>query len=182
MGLSYMEKNCIETKVAQLLLEYGYNQDTDTYIDIVDFAQKWGFSVGNAFLPDREDGFIAIRPISRTEKPEKTIGVNINRPLYFKRFIIAHEFAHSILHYKNGEIFLHRENKKGKDDEENDADYFAAALLMPEKSFSRTYHQYKSEKMAENEIYLKLAEIYKAPLESVLRRISEVNSIAHESD
>ena len=182
MGLNYMEKNLIEEQVARLLSDYGYNQDIDTYIDIVDFTQKYGFSVGNAFLPDREDGFLAIRPIPRTKKSEKTIGVNVNRPLDFKRFIIAHEFAHSILHYKTGEIFLHRENKKGKDNEENDADYFAAALLMPAKSFSRTYQQYKSEKMSENEIYLKLSEIYKAPLESVLRRISEVNSIVRESD
>lgn len=179
MELDYMEKKTIEEKVTTLLSQYGYNPISDDYVDIVDFVKKSGFSVGNALLPDSEDGFLAIRPSSKVKgNVDKTIGVNVNRLLELKRFIIAHEFAHSVLHYKDGQIFLHRENKKGKDGEENDADYFAAALLMPQESFKRTYQQYKDEKLAENVIYLKLAAVYKAPLESVLRRISEVNSIA----
>lgn len=179
MELNYMEKKNIEEKITDLLSQYGYNLISDDHIDIVNFVKKNGFSVGNALLPDSEDGFLAIRPDSKAkDNVEKIIGVNVNRSLELKRFIVAHEFAHSVLHYRDEQIFLHRENKKGKDGEENDADYFAAALLMPQKSFKRTYQQYKNEGLSDNLIYLKLAAIYKTPLESVLRRISEVDSIA----
>lgn len=179
MELNYMEKKTIKEKATTLLSQYGYNPISDDYVDIVDFVKKLGFSVGNASLPDSEDGFLAIRPSPNVkDKIDKVIGVNVNRSLELKRFIIAHEFAHSVLHYQKGQIFLHRENKKGKDEEENDADYFAAALLMPQKSFNRIYQKYRADGLAENVIYLNLALIYKVPLESVLRRISEINCIA----
>jgi len=124
-----MEKNKIETQVTTLLKEYGYLFDKDDYVDIVDFVQHFGFIVGNAQLCDGEDGFLAIQASNMAKDEadisnDKIIGVNSKRSLDWKRFIIAHEFAHSVLHYKTGEIYLHRENKKGKDDEENDADYF----------------------------------------------------------
>lgn len=172
-----MEKKVIEGKVAELLYQYGYRQDKDNYVDIVDFVQKKGFSVGNALLPDSEDGFLAIQPNGNTN--EKIIGVNAGRPIEFKRFIIAHEFAHSVLHYKDGQVFLHRENKKGKDDEENDADYFAAALLMPFQSFKRVYEQLKVAELSDKTICLNLAVTYGVPCESVARRIEEINLLTN---
>jgi len=179
MRLSDMEKNQIETQVATLLAEYGYNSDKDDYVNIVDFVQHLGFIVGNAKLDDAEDGFLAIQTSDMAKdgdgtSNDKIIGVNAKRSLDWKRFIIAHEFAHSVLHYKTGEIYLHRESKKGKDAEENDADYFAAALLMPKESFKRLYDKFKSDGLNDTAIYLQLASIFKVPFDSVPRRISEV--------
>lgn len=175
-----MEKNKIETQVTTLLKEYGYLFDKDDYVDIVDFVQHLGFIVGNAQLSDGEDGFLAIQASNMAKNGagisnDKIIGVNSKRSLDWKRFIIAHEFAHSVLHYKTGEIYLHRENKKGKDDEENDADYFAAALLMPKESFKRLYNQFKKEGLNDTAICLQLATVFKVPFDSVSRRISEVS-------
>lgn len=174
-----MEKKQIETQVAALLQEYGYNSDKDDYVNIVDFVQHLGFIVGNAKLADDEDGFLAIQTSDMAKygdgiSNDKIIGVNAKRSLDWKRFIIAHEFAHSILHYKTGEIYLHRENKKGKDAEENDADYFAAALLMPEESFRRLHDKFKNDGLSDTALYLQLASIFKVPFDSVPRRISEV--------
>jgi len=175
MGLNFMEKKVIEEKVTRLLSQNGYNPEKDNYVDIVDLVKKEGFSVGNVLLSDSDDGFLAIRPAKNTY--EKIIGVNATRSIELKRFIIAHEFAHSVLHYESGQIFLHRENKKGKDEEENDADYFAAALLMPRRSFQRVYEQLKAAELSESTIRLNLAMIYGVPAESVVRRIKEVNSL-----
>lgn len=174
-----MDKKQIETQVTVLLKEYGYVFEKDDYVDIVDFVQHFGFIVGNAKLDDHEDGFLAIQTSDMAKNGnelanDKIIGVNAKRSLDWKRFIIAHEFAHSVLHYKVGEIYLHRENKKGKDEEENDADYFAAALLMPEESFKRLYRQFKEAGSNETAICLQLSTIFKVPLDSVSRRISEV--------
>lgn len=173
MGLNSMEKSIIENEVKTLLTQHGYNSDKDNYVDIVDLVQKEGFMVGNATLSDDEDGFLAIRP-SRSVG-DKLIGVNRTRPIELKRFIIAHEFAHSILHYRDGEVVLHRENVKGKGEEENDADYFAAALLMPSASFKRIYEQLQGAELSVEIICLNLATIYRVPLESVRRRIEELD-------
>ena len=97
MGLNFMEKKVIEEKVTSLLSQHGYNPKSDNYVDIVDLVKKEGFSVGNALLSDSDDGFLAIRPTESNY--DKIIGVNANRSIELKRFIIAHEFAHSVLHY-----------------------------------------------------------------------------------
>lgn len=174
-----MEKKQIEIQVAALLEEYGYNPDKDDYVNIVDFVQHLGFIVGNAKLDDAEDGFLAIQTSDMAKdgdgtSNDKIIGVNAKRSLDWKRFIIAHEFAHSVLHYKTGEIYLHRESKKGKGEEENAADYFAAALLMPKESFKRLYDKFKNDSLNDTAIYLQLASIFKVPFDSVPRRVSEV--------
>ena len=48
MELSFMEKQEIEKQVTSLLTQYQYSFKRDDYVDIVDFVQKLGFTVGNA--------------------------------------------------------------------------------------------------------------------------------------
>lgn len=183
MELSAMEKREIEKKVQELLKGFGYHPETDDYFDVVKFAGSHGFVVGNSELPDNEDGFLIMQPDSVGTREdngigEKVIGVNSARPMADKRFIIAHEFGHSILHYKDEKIYLHRENKKGKDEQENDADYFAAALLMPEESFRRSYSELKKSGKKQGAICVELAKRYRTSLESVLRRLDELDITA----
>lgn len=183
MELSIMDKHTIEQQVKILLLQYGYHSETDDYVDIVRFVQSLGFVVGNAALGDNEDGFLAMRPSNLVKNKDnlsndKVIGVNANRTLDWKRFIIAHEFAHSVLHYKEGQVYLHREHIKGKNCDENDADYFAAALLMPRDSFVRMHDHLTSQGLTDNALCMQLASIYRVPLDSVSRRIDEVITTA----
>lgn len=180
MRLSNMEKKQIDAQAATLLSNYGYSTERDDYVNIVDFVQKLGYTVGNAQLDDSEDGFLAIQASDIAKdgngtSNDKIIGVNAKRSFDWKRFIIAHEFAHSNLHYKAGNpTYLHRENTKGKSSEENDADYFAAALLMPKESFRRLYNQFKKSGLNETATCLQLAAIFKVPFDSVVRRVEEV--------
>lgn len=181
MGLSNMDKRTIEQQATLLLAQYGYDTITDDYVDVVNFVQALGFVVGNAALDDNEDGFLAMRPSSFANKDndlssDKIIGVNAKRTLEWKRFIIAHEFAHSVLHYKEGQVYLHREHIKGKNCDENDADFFAAALLMPRDSFIRVYNQLTRQGLKSNALYMQLATIFRVPFDSVPRRIDEVFS------
>lgn len=56
-----MEKRLeIEKNVESLLKQSGYSENTDSYMDIIDFAHHYGFNVVNADLDEKEDGFIAI--------------------------------------------------------------------------------------------------------------------------
>lgn len=181
MELNKLEKQKIENLVKPLLEQYGYSFKYDTYVDIVSFVRNLGFVVGTSKLPPNEDGFIIIQPDklvdeSKNINSDKIIGVNSDASFDWKRFVIAHEFAHSILHYKEGTVYLHRENKKGKSEEENDADYFAAALLMPKESFKREYDKLESSGLNRNAICYMLSSIFQTPFDSVSRRIDEVCS------
>lgn len=50
-----------------------------------------------------------------------------------RRFIIAHEYAHYILHKNRSVQYAHRDTSKREAPEEKEADFFARCLLMPEK-------------------------------------------------
>ena len=89
-----------------------------------------------------------------------------------KRFIIAHELGHYILHCKDEKIYAHRESAHGRSDEENDVDYFAACLLMPANSFKTAFEKTKSISFIEK--IKELQRIFDVPFESVVRRIDEL--------
>ena len=173
-----MEKHLIAEKANKLLTQFGYNSDYDTCIDITRLATSVGFRVGESSrLHFKDDGFISV---SR-DKKNLIIGVNNDRTIEEKRFIVAHELAHYFLHCVDSDLkdtIMHREHIKGKNEDENDADYFAACILMPEKSFVRQYKKLKEEQSDFSDIIDCLQAIYKTPRESIKRRIEEVCSKA----
>ena len=170
-----MNRGAIENMVQEWLSAYGYSFEHGQDIDIVKFARHHGFIVGNAVLDDNDDGFLAIHP---KRAKGKVIGVNRNLSLEWKRFIIAHELAHYALHYDGKEIYLHREHQQGRNDMENDADYFAAALLMPRESFRRVFDTLQISGLSGKVLVKSLAEKFIVPVESAERRISEVGRTA----
>jgi Zn-dependent peptidase ImmA (M78 family) len=176
-----MKRKSIEKKSNKLLVENLNNIEGP--IDIIELAQRIGFRVGLASLPNEEDGFIIVdNDITTIETltgitVDKVIGINSKRDLQTKRFIIAHEIGHYILHYEteeSGGMYAHRENRKGKDKKENEADFFAACLLMPKKSFKERYDELKRKDVKKSDIELLLQNYFNVPKESVERRIEEV--------
>lgn len=170
-----MEKQIISKKVETLLNQFGYRDDVDTYVDVSKLATLVGFKVGESKgLNFKDDGFMSVSK----DKNKLLIGVNDDRTLEEKRFIVAHELAHYFLHYKNSNLettIMHREHVKGKNDEENDADFFAACLLMPTKIFKKKYNMLKTQSLDISEIIDRLQLIFKTPRESIRRRIEEVS-------
>lgn len=173
-GLSIMDKQTIEKIVNDLLVQSGYNDGIDAYVDIAKLARFAGFRVGEtSLLPFKDDGFISISK----DKKKKIIGVNNDRAFEEKRFIVAHELAHYFLHYKDsycGDAIMHREHVKGKNAQENDADYFAACILMPKESFSKLYHGLCAKKHTQTQIIDYLQIVFRTPRESIKRRIEEI--------
>ena len=170
-GLSIMEKKVIENRANAVLSAFQKAYGNCVYVDAVKLARFFGFSVEEKNnLPINEDGYIVVSE----DKTEKSIVVNNARSIEFKRFIIAHELAHYLLHYTGEEgLFEHRENKKGKSTEENDADYLAACVLMPAEAFKEQYKLLRK-KYTPRGTVRELQIIFRTPEESVERRIAEV--------
>ncbi len=169
----------IEEKALKLLNESKLPPSED-YVDVISIARKQGFEVVKALIKDDADGFIIIQPDEASimgVETDKLIGINARRPLEWNRFIIAHELGHFCLHYsqeKNNGLFAMREHKKGKDELENDADFFAACLLMPKERFENTYRNLTKSGLRNDEITIVLKKRFVTTEKMVERRIEEL--------
>lgn len=179
-GLNDMEKRKIADESKKILEEFNYQSGE---VDVLELAKQLGFQVGIAPLIDEEDGFIIVDDSTNSIqkltglRTDKIIGVNSERDIQTKRFIIAHELGHYCLHYEeevSDGMYAHRENRKGKNDNENDADFFAACLLMPGKSFDKKYRELRDKELSEDDIVILLANHFNVPKESAARRVVEI--------
>lgn len=158
-----MDKASIEQKAMETLQLVQLNEDTEA-IDVIDIAKKLGFIVGNAGLEDDVDGFIIVEKGKKEilgQKTDRIIGVNATKELNWKRFIIAHEIGHYKLHYDekiNNGIYAHREHKKGKSEQENEADFFAACILMPREQFVKKASELIAKGLTKDEMIILLAD------------------------
>ena len=127
-------------------------------VDPVVLANKLGIKVSNALFSDSSlSGMIAKRGNS------VSILVNDSDSPNRKRFTIAHELGHQLLHlhtdgeFIDSELDLYRieevEGSKGKHIEEIEANKFAAALLMDANYIKQYWEKTKS--------VIELAEIFK---------------------
>jgi Zn-dependent peptidase ImmA (M78 family) len=88
------------------------------------------YSVGGAF--DRE---------------KKTIYLAVDESPIRQAFTIAHELGHLILHKKKQDLFFRHQVKEFNGDskeDEREANWFAASLLMPKEMVVKTWNEYKS--------------------------------------
>lgn len=177
-----MKNETIEQKVQETFEQVNYNDKSDA-IDVIGIAQKLGFVVGNAQLDNNEDGFILVQEGKRGIlgiQTDKLIGVNASKELPWKRFVIAHEIGHYILHYNKEAdkgMYAHRDHIKGKDSTENEADYFAANLLMPKEKFRKRYEELAQKNLQTDDITILLAEKFGVTHDMVTRRYKELQLI-----
>lgn len=167
----------IEDVVADLLVNFGYNNEKDTCLKIIAFVQNLGFNPGNSNFDESVDSMIIIRAsdLERTDAfGDKIIAVNSNRSFERKRFLIAYEFACYILNHKGEKFFKH--TKRASVCEE-DLSYFALALLMPKTSFKQYYNKLKSNGTFGNSLIIQLSSEYQVALENVSQRIQDLKEL-----
>lgn len=174
-----MDKAIIEQKANETLQLTQLNEDVES-VDIIDIAKKLGFVVGNAGLEDDVDGFIIVEKGKDEllgQNTDRIIGVNATKELNWKRFIIAHEIGHFRLHYNENEnsgIYAHREHKKGKNEQENEADFFAACILMPRERFVRKAKELMEKGLTKDEMIILLADKFCVTHKMTERRFGEL--------
>lgn len=98
-------------------------------VDIYAVAEYLGLDVKEEAMADELSGYIEPR------KDGWVVGVNSYHHPNRQRFTIAHELGHFLLHKpKDRHVDITFARRAGRrDDMENEADQFAANLLMPEK-------------------------------------------------
>lgn len=136
-----MTKDDIEKVAHQTLIEHGMYSIP---VDPVVIANRLGIRVSNAVFSDASiSGMIAQRG------GKKSMLVNSNDSIERKRFTIAHELGHSILHFDNeGEfvdsatdLFRTEAPTDGPHNKEVEANAFAAALLMDAELVKKVWNE-----------------------------------------
>lgn len=130
----------------------------ENYIDkppvpVIELAKNYGYEVVEVKLPSNIAGFVNVQ--------DRIIYVNNSDSETRKAFTVAHELGHIKLHSseleKNPDIgILYRRplGKKDDDEKEQEANCFAASLLVPQSMYKTVYEQYKKILTKENKIKL----------------------------
>ena len=97
------------------------------------------------------------------------VGINKNRPFTRKRFTLAHELGHFLLH--GGERFEDTGDRQSV--VERQADAFAAELLMPSPMVKQTFEALTNI-LPKTDAIGELAWIYRVSREAMKNRLSEL--------
>ncbi len=117
-----MKKEDIEKKVNEIIEKNNIQYP----LDIVSFLHEKGFMLLQKNMGDNS-GAILVDP----ENKIQAIAVNKNDCVDRRRFTLAHEYGHYILHNNNKNVFYANRCDANSSFEEKEADEFAACLLMP---------------------------------------------------
>jgi len=153
------------------------------YVDIVAIVKKEGFEVEPTELDIETTGCLLVNDDKKIKKRVILVNTQFKNPdneedVVFKksRFITAHEYAHFVLHKREGEsIYAHRDTYHRCDLEEQEADYFARSILMPFEQF-KIYYEFFNQ-MGKNDkefTELMLSKMFKVTRNKVNKRIGDL--------
>ena len=120
------------------------------------------------------------------ENGEGTIGLNLKDPPTRRRFTLAHEAAHFVLHRQlQSEVFIDRDlivRYRSERDytelearQEQEANIFAAALLMPKDMLKREFEKEQYAGLKERAFIEKMAQVFNVSTQAMMYRLANVN-------
>ncbi len=146
-------------------------------IPINDVAKMQGLAIQAFDFGDDVSGVLVVKD------GKGTIGYNPQESIVRKRFTIAHELGHFLLHGNINEVLFVDKNFKvhfrdqasstGELRKEREANAFAAAILMPREMLIETINQYGLDLTDENAIK-ELAKKFKVSSTAMTFRISNL--------
>jgi len=122
----------IESMIEELLARY---EITEAPVPVERIAKAKGARIFYQSLEDNVSGFLY------RDKTQAVIGVNTHHAPARQNFTTAHELGHFLLHEQE-QLHIDREfrvrlrddvSSLGTDDDEREANFFAASLLMPKR-------------------------------------------------
>jgi Zn-dependent peptidase ImmA (M78 family) len=130
--------------------------------------------------PFNDDAFSGFLLRSPGAKP--VIGVNSDHPLNRKRFTLAHEIGHLMLHPRDGVHYdkqlvqlRHASTPSASDVEEIEANRFAAEILMPSHFLTKDVEEIGAKSMDDEMTLAQLAKKYKVSSQSMAIRLERLN-------
>jgi len=121
---------------------------------------------------------------------KRVIGVNTHHPLARQRFTLAHELGHFLLHGQEKvhvdhgfQIQLRNDlSSQGVDEDEMEANLFAAELLMPRRFIERDLRDLGSIDINDDETIAELAQRYGVSLQALAIRLTALGYLSPRTE
>lgn len=162
----------IENESQKLLRTYNLN---DLPVGVEELAKKMGIQVLAFDLGKDVSGVLYVNQHSAS------IGYNPSESKLRQRFTIAHEIGHYVLHRTEREVFIDNNNRfslvkfrsSGSIDvvHEQQANAFAAAILMPQKIILQEIKNYYGFDLSDNGTISELAKRFEVSIPAMSYRI-----------
>jgi Zn-dependent peptidase ImmA (M78 family) len=175
-----VRRNQIRETVEALLSDSKIRQGP---VPVEKIAKSPGVTIKLDTVDDDLSGFLY-----RDKAGEAVIGVNKSHHPNRRRFTIAHELGHFLLH--EGELvhvdqerasftvdFRNRESARGENDSEKEANLFAAELLMPEKFLREELAGQRLDIFDDGDVLERLANKYEVSVQALTFRLGYLNYI-----
>lgn len=165
-----------KSKAQELIRKSGIGE---AWVPVEKIAESIGAMI--RFQPFEGD----VSGMAHRHEGRAIIGVNSIHPETRQRFTIAHEIGHLVLHQhdeihvdeqlRSAANFRNEVSSLGVDDEEIEANQFAAELLMPEEFLKRDIEIVKAREP--EAAIAELADRYKVSVQSMAIRLSKLGLI-----
>ena len=150
--------------------------------DLIKFLKdKEGYEIVLQNMDDDTTGLIIINDKEKIEGTEfnKLIAINSslqNDPNYIqrRRFIVAHEYAHSQLHKRDSVLFAHRDTQKRETEAEQEADFFARCLLMPRNLVNEVLGSEEAKQLSDSGKIAYISKIFNVTEKKARQRLKEI--------
>lgn len=180
-----MDKQSIKQKVNEIFIKLNI---TKPPVDVYSIANAFKIKITHADLDDGFSGFLMIK------NSKATIAVNEHHHPNRQRFTIAHELGHYFLHRGNNNDLIYLDNKimrrnetifqknrdetssHGTDEEEIQANLFAAELLMPEEFVKETL-EYEDIDLSDDVSFYLLSKRFSVSEQAMGIRLGRLNLI-----
>lgn len=175
-----VRRKLIQETVEELLSDHGVKCGP---IPVEKIAKSLGIVVKLDEVDDDLSGFLF-----RDKSGNAVIGANKSHHPNRLRFTIAHELGHYLLH--KGELvhldevsasftvdFRDHRSSRGEDDNEKEANLFAAELLMPEKFLRQDLAGQRLDILGDSNVLERLAKKYKVSLQALTFRLTYLEYI-----
>jgi Zn-dependent peptidase ImmA (M78 family) len=168
----------IRRLVFRLLSEHSVDSAA---VPVEAIAEDVGLTVQFAPAQDDLSGFLLRDHVAQ----RSVIGVNASHSDNRKRFTIAHELGHFLLHdYENIHVdrgfsvkLRSEKSSEGTDDEEKEANLFAAELLMPMHFLEADLAEIDDVDLVNEDVIPKLAKQYGVSTQAMTFRLSYLGYI-----
>jgi Zn-dependent peptidase ImmA (M78 family) len=166
----------IESMIDDLLASY---EITEAPVPVERIAKAKGARIFYQSLEDSVSGFLY------RDKAQTVIGVNTHHPPARQNFTTAHELGHLLLHEQD-QLHIDLEFRvrlrsdvagQGTDDDEREANLFAAALLMPRQFLEEDLANEEYVDLLDDEFLSDLARKYGVSSQALVNRLKNLNYI-----
>lgn len=160
----------IDARIAELL---AHNRIVEPPIDLDLIARRLKVRIHTQPLPKEISGFL------HRDGLKSLIAVNSKHVKARQRFTIAHELGHLILDHKRDQVHVDktftikfRTDARVPDPEETQANFFAAALLMPEAMLKKDLRRFQRDGVLDDGVLPELVERYAVSMQALIIRLN----------